>query len=937
MRGVTDIVLARPGDFRKARAQCSDDLAGIIYLATDLEQGASPEDAVYHEAWHVIEKFLTDEERQALDKYRAKNAAAVAKFYGVPVEKILSLPPSEQDAYAMGMFGAMMDAGIKLPEGALPRSVYETLNKGWLMWKRFRNAINKFLGNRDAKTVFTDFYFGAMRDRMKETVKSLTDTLGVEEPDLAYMAIRRKRKKSAIYDISRSDFGSFMHQKFTERYIDLKDWITAVEKVRGAPIDETTDAYLATQLFTDRAVARQEDIWTHEVKPILDMMKNENISSEEIGKYLYAKHAAERNAVMAQRDPARFGKISGGSGLTNDEADQILTQFNNEGKTPSLQKIARMVYAMLRKDVMQRQSANLLSDDQVDQYTAPKSKGGYDFYVPLMGFAEDEELAENIPNYGKGFAIFGKEFKEATGRESEARNPLFNAINKRMEGAMRIEKQRVTMRLARFIAENPNPDFAKIVRGVNMPKKRIIGADGTVTYVPDVGVLRSETTLPYKIKGIPSYIVFNDKNPNMVRLVRELKNIDQSSEVVRAIANFSRLFSKLQTQWVPDFFLVNFPRDVQDAMLNMFSTKEKFASQFLIEMKNSARIIASANTGKKLSTQDQQILDEWRRSGGKLDYGGFENIDRIVTNVRTELNELSEENGATQKAFNVSKKAVGALIKGIETINDTFENTVRLAVYIVARKNGYSPEKSAQLSRRATVDFRAGGAWKPAMNALYPFAGASIGGIRGLYRVLKSKRGRGIIYAMILLAIMASLLGTWMSEDDDEDKTKKKYWTEVKSYERQTNIILPIKVDGHYIKIPRGFLIQPFWALGDQIAGVMTGNVEPMDAAITVANSFLTAFNPLGNGSIVHNLMPLGLRNIVEVWFNRDWIDKKLHPEQEGIPKSQQAFQKTEEWAKTLADDINRLTGGDAYESGLIDIYPANLQYWKDSIGRAHV
>ena len=188
----------RSGGMAKGEAAgLYDDLAGIIYLATDLEQGASPEDAVYHEAWHVIEKFLTDEERQALDKYRAKNAAAVAKFYGVPVEKILSLPPSEQDAYAMGMFGAMMDAGIKLPEGALPRSVYETLNKGWLMWKRFRNAINKFLGNRDAKTVFTDFYFGAMRDRMKETVKSLTDTLGVEEPDLAYMAIRRKRKKSA--------------------------------------------------------------------------------------------------------------------------------------------------------------------------------------------------------------------------------------------------------------------------------------------------------------------------------------------------------------------------------------------------------------------------------------------------------------------------------------------------------------------------------------------------------------------------------------------------------------------------------------------------------------------------------------------------------------------------------------------------------------------
>lgn len=909
-----------------------DDMAGIIYLATDLEKGASPEDAVYHEAWHVIQKFLTDEERAALDKARPKNAVAVAKFYGVPVEKILAMPPDEQDAYAMGMFGSMMDAGIKIPEGSLPRSVYETLNKGWLLWKRFRNAVNKFLGDRDAQSVFTDFYFGAMRDRMRETAKDLADKLGVEEPDISYMAIRRKRKKSGIYDISRSDFGAKWHQRLTERYIDLKDWMTAVEKARGAPIEERSDAYLATQLFTDRAVARQEDIWTQEVKPILDMMKKEDVSSEEIGKYLYARHAEERNAVMAQRDPTRFGKTSGGSGLTNDEAQQILDDLQAAGKTPALQKIAKMVYSMLRKDVMQRQSANLLSDAQVEQYTAPKSKGGYEYYVPLMGFAEDEELAENIPNYGKGFAIFGKEFKEATGRESEARNPLFNAINKRMEGAMRIEKQRVTMRLARFIAENPNPDFAKIVRGVNMPKKRILGADGTVTYVPDVGVLRSETTLPYKVKGVPSYIVFNDNNPNMVRLVRELKNLDQSSEIVRAIANFSRIFSKLQTQWVPDFFLVNFPRDVQDAMVSMFSTKENFASQFLIQMKNSSRIIAASNLGKTLSKEDQQILDEWRRSGGKLDYGGFENLDRIVTKVQTELNELSEENGATAKAMAVSKKAVKNLINGIELINDTFENTVRLAVYMAARKNGYSPEKASQLSRRATVDFRAGGAWKPVLNALYPFAGASIGGIRGLYRALRSGRGQGLLGAIVLLAIINALLGSWMSDDDDEDKTKKKYWTQVKSYERQNSLILPIKVGDHYVKIPLGFFLQPFWALGDQIAGVMTGNIKPMDAATTVANSFISAFNPLGNGSIVHNILPLGLRNLAEVWFNRDWLDHKMHPEKEGVPKSQQYFAKTEEWAKTLADDLNRLTGGDRYHSGLIDIYPSNLQYWKDTV-----
>ena len=549
--------------------------------------------------------------------------------------------------------------------------------------------------------------------------------------------------------------------------------------------------------------------------------------------------------------------------------------------------------------------------------------------MPLTGYAEDEnQLEKTPPRVGKGFAVYGQEYKTAFGRNSLALNPLFSLINRRMEGITRTEKTRVISRLYNFVRNNPNPDYAEIVKpGTEFTKK--LGADGTVQVVPTNSVRMDPFVITHKIGGKEVYIRFNNSNPNMARLVEELKNMTQAPDtLMKATMAFGRYMSKINTQWVVDFMMVNFPRDVQDSLLTIYGEKKGLASGMIASIAKAGKVIGMHNSGAKLSKQDKILLDEWLEAGGKVDYTGLWNLENTVDRLKDQLQEQLTDMNAAQKSLSIAKNMGNGVLEAIETINDTFDSTVRLAVYMAARKAGYTKEQAALLGRRSTVDFRTGGKLKPFINAAYPFAGTAISGSKALTRILRSKRAWQAIGGVVMASMFSSLLGTYLSDDDEEDPTKKKFWTEIKDYNRHNSIILPFKINGRYVKFAAGFYISTFWSLGDQMAGVMTGNIKPTDAAINVATSITNAFNPLGSGSLIHNIIPIQMRPFIETYMNKDWQNKDMHPEREGRSKSSQYYDKTSETAVTIADWVNRKFGGNPYESSVMDTYPSNIDYW---------
>ena len=921
-----------------------DNANGIIKLALDMDNPASPLYTAYHEAYHPISSLLTEQEKAILRNSVDELRSIATKFYRMTNEQFDALSPDEQEAYAFGAYGYMMDESMGVPAGPA-RGIMGRLRS---YWKSIVGAIKSALGKRTYEDIFSDIHLGRLRERF--------DTARINMPSPRYAAKNNQPNLPGVpapatqqptvqnilpglpvanrtglgYEIKRSGFGSKFHYLFTEKFVDLFDWIKAVEAARGAKIQDSENAAFANALFQDRAIALQNKANEEELQPLIKAMEKQGISTGDMGMFLYAMHAPERNEVMRQRNPAMFGPDGAGSGMTDDEAADIMQQFKDAGKYDDLMQIAKdHIYPMIKKDVKLRYTSGLLTQEQYDQYNESRLNGGYDYYVPLTGYAEDEnQLEKTPPRVGKGFAVYGQEYKTAFGRNSLALNPLFSLINRRMEGITRTEKTRVISRLYNFVRNNPNPDYAEIVKpGTEFTKK--LGADGTVQVVPTNSVRMDPFVITHKIGGKEVYIRFNNSNPNMARLVEELKNMTQAPDtLMKATMAFGRYMSKINTQWVVDFMMVNFPRDVQDSLLTIYGEKKGLASGMIASIAKSGKIIGMHNSGAKLSTQDKILLDEWVESGGKVDYTGLWNLENTVDRLKDQLQEQLTDMNAAQKSLSIAKNMGNGVLEAIETINDTFDSTVRLAVYMSARKAGYTKEQAALLGRRSTVDFRTGGKLKPFINAAYPFAGTAIAGSKALTRILRSKRAWQAIGGVVMASMFSSLLGTYLSDDDEEDPTKKKFWTEIKDYNRHNSIILPFKINGRYVKFAAGFYISTFWSLGDQMAGVLTGNIKPTDAAINVATSIANAFNPLGSGSLIHNIIPIQMRPFIETYMNKDWQNKDMHPEREGRSKSSQYYDKTSETAVTLADWVNRKFGGNPYESSVMDTYPANIDYW---------
>jgi hypothetical protein len=926
----------------KLAAGAYDRVSNAIYLATDLEKGASLEDAVYHEAWHVIEDLLSQKELDALDRYRAVTNKKVAQFYKVPVETIEALPKTEQDAYAMGMFGAMKDAGMKMGQGALPTPVYETLQKSYLTFLRFRNAVKKTVGMRDPDTIFTDFYLGNMRDRLMERTEDMAEALGFDQ-SVQYQKMRRKTPQGPQrWAVPKENFGAELMHNFVDRYYDWTRVQRAIEASKGAPLKEPLDVELSIQLMQDKAIAKQNKIWEEEAVALLAEMQANKITAKEFGNFLYAQHARERNARMFARDPSRFNG-NNGSGMTNAEANQILTSLTPAKRNKMEKLYQNHIRKMIQADLDYRLDNDLLTQDQYDSLILPYNKGGYDYYVPLTGYAEDENDATNdIPDAGRGFAIWGKEYKVAFGRKSLALNPLFSVIQRRMDGIVRVEKNNTDMTVYRLLKENPNPEFASIYTPNNLPKRPVLKADGTVQYIPDFAEARSEYTLPLKIGGQPIYIVFNRDNESASRLVRQMKNLvgEQPGIAMRGVLAMGRFMSKVNTQWVPDFFLVNLPRDVQDALITIYSTREGFATNFLKEFGTAGNIIRKINMNQKLSPDEQTYYDEWTEHGGRMDFGGFSSLLKTQEKINDDFASIIQGPRTTAAQVNRYLKKTGDLTLGtIEKVNQVFDDTVRLAVYIAARrdpKNQFTPDRAAQLSRRATVDFRQRGDKMPFLNAMKPFLAVGITGARNLSRIARTKRGLRALFYMILLGVITSILGYALSEDDETDPTKKKYFTQVNSWERAKSIVLPIPINGKYVKIPLGFYGLVAFGLGDQLVGVATGNIKPMDAATNIGASLLASFVPFYSGDWVNSILPWVAAPLVQLGTNRNWLGNPIYPDQDtNMPQSSQAFERTPDWAKSAAELMNRLSNGSYTEPGWVDVYPATLSYFVEFFGGA--
>lgn len=650
-------------------------------------------------------------------------------------------------------------------------------------------------------------------------------------------------------------------------------------------------------------------------------MKKEGLTADEVGLYLLARHAQERNALMAQRDPKRFGQ-DGGSGMTNDAAIYIMGDFQAQGKDQALMRVARMVDQIVQADRDLRLASGLISQQTYDDMTTK-----FNHYVPLRGFSEMDEGDAAAPRVGKGLSVSKREFQSATGRTSISDNPLYNVILQAEEGIVRAEKNRAAKTLLRLVQNNPNPDLWEVNK---IKMKRVLGANGLVYSVPDTDTKFGDNVVIAKVGGVPQYIVLNS-----LPLAQAYTRLGAQvlGPVMQHFAKVGRFFSQLQTSRNPEFFLPNVARDVQEALWTALAEDKKLGARFVKNFLPSLNMAIRIAMGKA-TPQQLQIYDEWRLSGGKIGYNAFRDISEIAAEIDRLVgtaDPLTWKN-LPRKTKDAMLAPFRRLFQALDALSQPLENATRMAMFTAARESGYTPSKAANLARESTVNFTRRGAFGPKINALYMFYNASIQGTAKMVELAaRNKVARAAYLSLIPLGFFMTLMNLAVSDDDAEEKWKKNY-TNIPDYERQGFIIVKTgKGQNDYVKIPLAFGLKIPYFLGEQMAMVLFGQVKPQKAAVNVLTNTVDAFNPLGRGSTLNLIAPSLVDPLVDLFTNRNVFGRPIAPEKrpynEGVPQSQQAFRSTSPTAISVAEMLNNATGGNKYKSGMLDLYPGWIEY----------
>lgn len=726
-----------------------------------------------------------------------------------------------------------------------------------------------------------------------------------------------------------------------DKFIDLQRIQEGIETVVKSVLNDAKNVKQAAELFASKTAAQIEDVRANVEKPIIDFIHKADLDVKEVGDWLLARHAKERNARMREINP----DVETGSGMTDAEADTILARYaDNE----AMQKIGKIADWMVAKNRQMMVEAGLITPEQALVWQAM-----YKHYVPLKGFEmqpEGERAA--VQRAGRGFDVRGK-IKHAYGRDSRPANPLANLLSDYERTIVRANKAEVGRALYRLAADHPNGALWELDK---VPRKpRIDKETGLVTYGPDPIYKFADNVINVKIDGEDHTITMHGEQGE--RFAKAFKNLstEMQSSVIRGLSRVNRYLAAVNTSLNPEFALSNFVRDVQTAFANLTGTEIKAVRTKVI------KDIPKAMSGLREVLRKGEANSEWgkyakdfRQDGGMtLWMDAHYDVDKLTLSLSKQLRNLKR--GGLHPAEVLSK--VGKII---EDYNKIVENGVRLSTYVHAREMGLSRPKAAHLAKDLTVNFDRKGQLGPAINSLYLFFNASVQGSTRVLTALKHPAVRKLVYGIMATSAGLSIANRVVGGQDDDGIA---YYDKIPDYEKERNLIimLPPDVDlpdwmesaeggGKYLKLPLPYGYNVFKVAGDQIGDAMAAgfgykkHFQPMKGGVAVMDSVIGAFNPLGSSPFetpAQTITPSVADPAVQIWTNKTWYGAPMYPEKNpfaSVPKpdTQRYWRSTSTASRKLASLLGTATGGDKIVPGAVDISPITLDtLWRTVTGGA--
>lgn len=729
----------------------------------------------------------------------------------------------------------------------------------------------------------------------------------------------------------------------------------------GSKVEEEADPYLVEELYHGRLENDLETFRREHVEPLAEGLAKAKISQADLDNYVYALHAPERNAVVAERNPNDPSLQDGGSGMSNAEAAEIIEKAARSGKQAAYDRLAKIVHGItaVRRDAIR--DGGLETDDVMDAWEST-----YQHYVPLKGFANDEPEA---PRIGKGFQITGKESFMVKGRRERAASPSTQAIVDANLAMIRRRKNEVGNAFLSMVTDHPNPSLWEVFTDDTPDTER-----STVRVTdPDTGKKRWEVRerpvqmgrddryFKTKRAGLTYYIKVKDQ-----RLLNAMRNVGPESNfwITRVAGAATRMMSAMMTSYNPEFLVTNFARDVQTALLNIGAEQTRDDGRVKGQkiLQNTARDMRPAmqaawrglNRSKASQKPDAREWDRWFREfiedGAKTGYFDAKDVEAQAKEIAAMV---KRADGTTMSHMLKARKKTADFV---ENLNSAVENAVRLSAYVNARRVGVSRRQSASLAKNLTVNFNRRGEISTGMNAAFMFYNASTQGIKNFARVMitlkdtpngknslnvwsRMNLGQKIGFGMASAAFALASLNRWLSDEDDDGVL---FWDKVPNHVKERNYVLMTGwLTGNpedYVKIPLPYGYNTFAVAGTHFEKMLAGSQSPVEAATHLGLAVVGSFSPIGfedsnseDGLLAKNLTPTLARSLVQLGWNEDFAARMIYRENDsyGIPSPESALymRSTPEAYKTISKVLNDITNGTQNISGGVDISPDVIQH----------
>ena len=714
------------------------------------------------------------------------------------------------------------------------------------------------------------------------------------------------------------------------------------------------------------------------VDPLGDLIAELKADPDAIGTYLIAKHAAERNDVIAGKVREQRGrniartekqiesllddvesdhtvqlenlalKLKGykedpllfqdtGSGMTYDEAQSVLNLAEREGTKADMERIASKVYDMLKHQREIMVSSGLMDADSVADWEAT-----YEFYVPLKGFAaEPEGDTYKRTSKANGFSVVGSESMKAKGRKTLPVNPLFTAIEDVQMKIIRAQKNQTAQTFLDLLSKLGNSDSYTIYNNKFRPPKESdhLTMQDLDQMARDTRVNGDPKYVQVKKGGQTFFIHFKSDTLNHALQDMSVAALDRNNTLMDKALTFATRFQTFRRNMLinynPSWGLVNPMRDVQTGLMYALGEKDKkgsrvqgenligkMAQSYLPSMRAMYRTLRGKPVINEMGKYAAEFMEDGASTGLML--------------VRDQAEQLRILKNKLKRGY--TREALTAIGNWVEDFNSTMENAVRLAAYTEARKAGTDRQTAATLAKDLTVNFNRKGENTAQVNAGYLFFNAAVQGNLNIAQALGSDKGnftaaRGTAAGLVVLGTTMAVMNILSSEEDEDGE---KNYADLPEHAKNRSLLFMYNdQEGFALPAPYGYNF--FTNIGRLSAEMVFGINTPEESAQYLAENVLLNFVPIAPSSgdnweeMARGFYPDLLEVHLDMLANKNFFGSDIYIEQNSFmierSNAYNSRRSTDKAFTSTAKFLNDATGGDKYEDGVLSFNPDKMQY----------